>query len=234
MIRNFYTFRITAALGPAIAVMTAVAGTHAAGQDEAGSESLPAAIHVFRATVDTARPVAVIDRRNIEMSGLTNVRELLLSRAAFNSFSLHRRFALVTGRAAVLVNGRRISDSTFDLDMLPVTTVERIEILDGSAARHGGYAIAGAVNIVLRRSYEGTEAAAGTARPGEPGGDTGDASAAWGGALGCGRLTFGVDHIRRQEVRDADRVYSHAKWMPGGSFADKVGEHLAVTRAKHS
>ena len=221
--RHFYKFRAAAALVPAIVVMMAVAGTHAAAQDETANGSPPAAGKMFRVAAKTLRPIAVIDRRDIEMSGLTNVGELLLSRAVFNSFGLHRPFVLGNGRAAVLVNGRRISDSTFDLDMLPFAAVERIEILDGSAARHGGHAIAGAVNIVLRRAYEGTEAAAGADRPGEPGGDAGHASAVWGGALGRGHLTFGVDHIRRQEVRDSDRDYSRAKWTPGGSFANTQG-----------
>ena len=118
--RHFYKFRAAAALVPAIVVMMAVAGTHAAAQDETAGGSPPAAGKMFRVAVKTLRPVAVIDRRDIEMSGLTNVGELLLSRAVFNSFGLHRPFVLGTGRAAVLVNGRRISDSTFDLDMLPI------------------------------------------------------------------------------------------------------------------
>ena len=72
-------FRAAAVLGPAIAAMMVVTGAQAA----------------------AARPVAVIDRRDIEMSGLTNVRELLLSRSVYNSFGLHRPFVLGTGRAAV-------------------------------------------------------------------------------------------------------------------------------------
>ncbi len=218
MIRRFYKFR-AAVLGPAIVAMMAVVPAYAASQDEAASGSPPG----VGITVEASRPVAVMDRRDIEMSGLTNVRELLLSRSVYNSFGLHRPFVLGTGRAAVLVNGRRLSDSILDLDTLPVSAVERIEILDEGAARHGGHAIAGAVNVVLRRGHEGAEVSAGAAWPGQAGGDSNHASAIWGGALGRGRLTVGVDHIRRQEVRDADRDYSRAEWTPGGSFADTQG-----------
>ncbi len=216
MIRKLAGFCAGAALGPAMMAIVAVAPVHGVAQDEARPPESGIA-------VEAPRPVAVIDRTDIEMSGLANVRELLLSRAVYNSFGLHRPLVLGTGRAAVLVNGRRISDSTLDLDTLPVSAVERIEILDEGAARHGGHAIAGVVNIVLRRGHEGAEVRAGLARPGQAGGDSDHASAVWGGALGRGRLTVGADRIGRREVRDADRDYSRAEWTPGGSFVDTQG-----------
>ena len=42
----------------------------------------------------------------------------------------------------------------------------------------------------------------------------------WGGALGRGRAVIGLDIVRREEIRDADRDYSRGSWTPGGSFAD--------------
>ena len=173
----------------------------------------------------TARPIAVIDRTDIAMSGLTNVRELLLSRAGFNSFGLHRPFFVGVERAAFLLDGRPVSG--LDLPMLPLSAVERVEILDEGAARHGGHAVAGAVNIVLRRGYEGAEASAGGGRPKQTGGNSNHGSALWGGAVGRGHLTVGVDHIRRREVRDADREFSRAKWTPGGPFAGTRGVSIA-------
>ena len=159
------------------------------------------------------------------MSGLTNVRELLLSRAGFNSFGLHRPFFVGVERAAFLLDGRPVSG--LDLSMLPLSAVERVEILDEGAARHGGHAVAGAVNIVLRRGYEGAEASAGGGRPKQTGGNSNHGSALWGGAVGRGHLTVGVDHIRRREVRDADREFSRAKWTPGGPFAGTQGVSIA-------
>ena len=222
MRRTFCSLR-GATLGPAIMAMIAVAAAQVAPHAASADGSPPAVGEMSRGGVKAPRLLAVIDRTDIRMSGLTNVRELLLSRAAYNSFGLSRPFVLGIGRAAVLVNGRRLSDSTLDLDTLPVSAVERIEILDEGAARHGGHAIAGTVNIVLRRGHEGAEIQADLSRPGQAGGDSHHASALWGGALGRGHLTIGADHIRRQEVRDADRDYSRAEWTPGGSFADTQG-----------
>ena len=208
--------RLFALVGFAI---LAVTPSPAAASDERSS----VASHV-PATETRAAPLAVIDRADIESSGLTNVRDLLQGRLDFNSYGIHRPFVAGSGRAAVLVNGRRVSDSTFDLDTVPISAVERIEILgDSAAALHGGNAIAGAVNIVLTRDHEGVDLRATGSFPGETGGDTRHASALWGAAVGAGQLTAGVDVFHRQEVRRANRDYSRASWTPGGTFADSVG-----------
>ena len=92
-----------------------------------------------------------------------------------------------------------------------------------AAALHGGAAIGGAINIVLRRDVQGIEAQTTFHRPTDPGGDGEHASALWGGPLGDGHLLIGVDVFRRAEVRRADRDCSRAASTPGGSFADTVG-----------
>ncbi len=200
MIPGFGKFRAVVLLGLAVVAMMAAGAGQAA---------------------DTSRTVAVIERTDIELSGLTNLRELLLGREFYNSFGLHRPLVLGTGRAAFLVDGRPVSG--LDLTMFPLSAVERIEIRDEGAARHGGHAIAGTVDIVLRSDYDGAEISAGAARPTQPGGDSESGGAVWGGALGRGHVVIGVDHAQRQEIRDADRDYSRAKWTPGGSFADTQG-----------
>ena len=102
--------------------------------------------------------------------------------------------------------------------------MERVEVLNGGApALHGERAIAGAVNIVLRRGYEGVEATAFAGRPTDAGGDSEQGSALWGGAVGQGRMTIGVDVFRSEEIPDAAREHSRAKWTPGGTFADATG-----------
>ena len=118
------------------------------------------------APVDPMHPVAVvIDREDIEMSGLTSVRELLSSRTAFNSFGLYR--AGFAASAAILVNGRAISG--LDLDTLPISTVERIEIVDRGPVRFGAGALSDAINIVLRNGHEGAAVSAGAGRPTQEG-----------------------------------------------------------------
>ncbi len=214
---------ISRALAALLIIATTAVATHA-------DEIRQVAGHIPVAAADAVQPIAVIDRTDIELSGMSNVRDLLLSRLKYNSFGLRRPFVLGSGRVAILVNGRRISDSrlmtdlNFELDALPISAVERIEILsDSAAALHGGHAIAGAVNIVLKRDHEGVEVRASHDRPLRRGGDSLHGSALWGQTLERGHLLIGADVFHRGEIRDTDRDYSRASWMPGGSFADTAG-----------
>jgi len=67
------------------------------------------------------------------------------------------------GASLVLVNGRRLSSagssgSFVDVSMIPLSAVERIEVLtDGASAVYGADAIAGVVNFVLRKDFAGAE-----------------------------------------------------------------------------
>ncbi len=176
------------------------------------------------ASAEAVRPLTVIDREDIELSGMRNVYDLLNSgygRGYFNNFGSFRPFVAGSDRVAVLINGRRVSDSTFDLDTLPISGVERIEILgDSAAALRGGHAIGGAINIVLKRDLEGLQVQASPAWTTEAGGAFGQGSVLWGSALGRGHLTIGADLFRREKIRDKDRDYSRASWTPGGPFAE--------------
>src|SRR5690606_16159735 len=71
----------------------------------------------------------------------------------------------------VLVNGRRVAVSSFaenvttnfvDINSIPVAAIERVEVLkDGSSAVYGSDAVAGVINIITRRDFEGFEASVG-------------------------------------------------------------------------
>ena len=107
---------------------------------------------------------------------------------------------------------------------IPISAVERIEIFNDSAsALYGGEAISGAINIVLKKGYEGLEVRLNAGRPRGEGADSEHLSVLWGTSVGEGNLTVGADIFRRDEVRDADRDYSRARYEPGGSFADTEG-----------
>lgn len=70
---------------------------------------------------------------------------------------------LGTTSTLVLINGRRPSPSGLnarfiDVSSIPITAVERVEVLtDGASAIYGADAIGGVVNFILRDDYEGAE-----------------------------------------------------------------------------
>ena len=169
-------------------------------------------------------PMAVITRRDIELSGITKLSDLLSQRSNFNDFGSHRPFILGPGRYTVIVNGKHATSFDIDLDLIPVSAIERIEILkDSASAPYVGKATSALINIVFRNDYEGLEVRSGVARPRAEGGDSEYLSTIWGSALGEGHITFGAEIFRRNEVRDADRDYSRAVYTPGGSLADARG-----------
>ena len=71
---------------------------------------------------------------------------------------------LGTSSTLILVDGRRLSPSGFgsaftNISSIPVTAIERVEVLtDGASAIYGSDAIGGVVNFILREEYDGAEA----------------------------------------------------------------------------
>ena len=126
----------------------------------------------------SAQDIHVYDRPRIERSGQTTLSDFLatLPEVSLNSVESSNLSTTVRLRGAaqgsvlVLINGRRAQPVTggaafasyFDLNMIPLAMVERIEVLpNGSSAIYGGDALAGVVNIVLRSNFTGAEGGAG-------------------------------------------------------------------------
>ena len=218
--------RLSAAVGPILTFLIVAPPSALAPRGAAAEAERRVDSHIPASEVRAIRPVAVIGREDLELSGAINVWDFVRGRQSYNSLGLSRPFVLGSGRMALLVDGRPASGSTtaIDLDALPISAVERIEILnDSAAALHGGHAIGGAINIVLRHDHEGAEVRLGAERPAGAGGDAEHGSALWGGAIGSGHMVIGADVFRRDEIRNADRDFSRARWTPGGEFADTAG-----------
>lgn len=207
-------------LAPAAAIAAAAVAAIPL-QPATATESTSVASRIPGATT-AVRPVHVISRQDIERSGMSTILELLSSRNNYNNFGLYRP---QLGATVYMIDGRRITGSNlgFVLEALPVPAVERIEFMaDGAAALYGGGA-GGAINIVLRHDFKGVAAWGGAERPAQKGGAIENTGAMWGGRVGRGRLTIGVDGFRRAEIRSRDRAFSRASWTEGGSFAGTAG-----------
>ncbi len=138
---------------------------------------------IKRIDAETALPVQIITREQIQRTGATNVEQLLQSISAVSSsggltaasasgattggisaVSIH---ALTSLRTLVLLNGRRIApygvgftgDSvSVDVNSIPLAAIERVEVLkDGASALYGSDAIAGVINFILRQEFRGVE-----------------------------------------------------------------------------
>lgn len=136
--------------------------------------------------LEGAQPLTIIDAEEIANTPADTLSELLKytaqTRGGTGSFNTSSSGALQAdspvGQAAAslrglgasstltLVNGRRISASSFannfenfvDINSIPLAAIERVEILaNGASATYGADAIAGVINYILKKDYEGVE-----------------------------------------------------------------------------
>ena len=158
---------------------------HTMARDEVGKEEALVGGRPYSEVMsDKLHPIVVITRRDIELSGIAKLSDLLSQRSNFNDFGSHRPFILGPGRFAVAVNGRHASSFDIDFDLIPISAIERIEILkDSASAPYLGKAVSAAINIVFRKDYEGFEIQSGIARPRAEGGDSEHLSLLWGDSV---------------------------------------------------
>ncbi len=152
--------------------------TAAAPEPKSGVEELLiTGSRIKRKSIATAAPVTVVTKADLLASGKTTIAEIL-QRLPVNTNAINIQAnnggngasrvnlrGLDTVRTLVLVNGRRFvsggdgANASVDLNSIPVSIVERVEVLkDGASAVYGSDAIAGVVNIITRQDFSGVEA----------------------------------------------------------------------------
>ncbi len=190
--------------------------------------------HIKRTDMEGPSPIIAITEKDIANSGAQDVSELLskLSVAGQGTFSTQGNDADDTSNGGssislrglgadstlVLLNGRRISVSSFaknigtafvDINSIPVSAIKRIDILkDGASATYGSDAIAGVVNVILKKDFEGLEISGGIADTSDAGGEESSFSLMWGNGDEKGHTTVILDYFNREETMFADRDYS--------------------------
>ena len=104
------------------------------------------------------------------------------------------------------------------------SAVDRIEIVaDGASAIYGSDAVAGVVNIILKRNYDGFKL---SGRFGDRDRDSGEEeslSMLFGASSDRGSVTFGIEYDRRDPIFDADREFTKAKYGDYDGDGDIVG-----------
>jgi len=158
------------------AALALVAAPNAFAQDDAEQLETITVVgsRIKRTDIETSQPVFVLEREDLAKTGLSSVGDILqdltTSGAALNTTfnnggngetNVNLR-NLGPNRTLVLVNGRRWVSNLFgivDLNTIPVSVIERVEVLkDGASAIYGSDAIAGVINITTRDNYDGAEA----------------------------------------------------------------------------
>lgn len=168
---------VIAAAAPALAQETQVPGVDVQGQTQV-DEIVVTGSRIRRDPTNAPTPLIQVSRQELMETGLTTVVDYLATIPALSNslvpsdttgvlnatgLSFANLRSLGTGRTLTLVDGRRHIGSQggsleVDVDAIPRLLIENIEIITGGASSvYGADAVAGVVNYVLRKDYEGLE-----------------------------------------------------------------------------
>ncbi len=185
--------------------------------------------HIKRAEISGVGPVTVIDRDAIQRSGAISVETLLQRLPAAAGFAGNQTNAywadngygttqvnlrgLGITRTLVLLNGRRMvnggtgANSSVDLNIIPIALIERIEVLkDGASAIYGADAVAGVVNIITKKNFDGVEASVRYGQTFQQDGEEGAVDLAWGMTGDRGSIMAAINYSESGAVNMADRA----------------------------
>ncbi|WP_374470518.1 TonB-dependent receptor plug domain-containing protein [Phenylobacterium sp.] len=145
---------------------------------EAVEEIVVTGSRIARQDLTSVSPVATVGAEELAQSGVVNTENLIntlpqavpgISSNVNNGnggFSTVNLRGLGSIRTLVLVDGKRQTPTSqsgqVDINLIPPALIERLEVVSGGAsAVYGSDAIAGVVNFILKRDFEGFEFRAG-------------------------------------------------------------------------
>lgn len=189
---------------------------------------------IKRTEFTSSAPIQIITSEQSTLEGLIDTAEIIQSSSvasgSFQANSLLGGYVITGGvnvntvslrglgaeRTLVLLNGRRLPPSgsggtvgPTDLNVIPSTIIDRVEILkDGASSIYGSDAVAGVVNYITKKSTDGIELDIFGRIPFESGGEVYQASATWGKVFDRGYLSVSGSYYQQDALKASDRDYT--------------------------
>jgi outer membrane receptor protein involved in Fe transport len=195
-------------------------------------------------------PIVTVSKDAFEKSASTGIESVLNTMPQFVPIATQFQAANIQGNAIsnpgaatlnlrglganrnlVLIDGRRAqpSDATLaiDINTIPASAIENVEVITGGAsAVYGPDAMAGVVNFILKKNFEGVDIDVQRGSTFDHDGAETHVSALMGmnGADGAGNILFGLDWTRRDAALQSNRDFYVNGWKdpgnPSGGFLD--------------
>ncbi len=181
---------------------------------------------IARSDLTANSPINVIDAESLQVTNTVNVEEFLRKMPQFaqaigrNTNNGNPGVAtldlrnLGEERTLVLMDGKRFipydADGIVDVGMIPASLIERVEVITGGASSvYGADAVAGVVNFIMKKDFEGIEfnSSAGITEEGD--GNIYDLSVTLGGnfADGRGNIVFNAGYSKQDAVTQGERPF---------------------------
>lgn len=201
-------------------------------EELSGGEIVVTGSRIKRDTFSSLAPLQVIDfdeKRDLGIIDAVTILQTSESAAGQQIDSTFSGFVLDNGpgsetidlrglganRTLVLINGRRIAPagvegapSTPSINLIPSSLIDRADILlEGASSVYGSDAVAGVINVLLRKDFEGFDVTA-TYNPAEQsGGQDYNIAGSWGKNYDRGFIGFGAEYDFRDAIKLVDRDY---------------------------
>jgi iron complex outermembrane receptor protein len=192
---------------------------------------------IKRPNAETAEAITVLKADALKDQGIANVEQALGTLTSMTpvvniatsvgTFSGGGSYAnlrnLGDGRTLVLLDGQRLANNAFignavDLSGIPFSAIDSVQVLrEGASALYGSDAIAGVINFITKKNYQGAEVQANFDRPQENGGGNGEADFTLGhGDLMSDGYNFMItaSYSKQQELRATQRGFSAEGFDP--------------------
>jgi iron complex outermembrane receptor protein len=214
---------------------------------------------IARPAAETAEAITVLQADILKNEGITSVEQALNTLTSnIPSVNIAQSVGTFTGggtyanlrglgnsRTLVLLDGERLAPNAFsgnavDLSGIPFSAIDNVQVLrEGASALYGSDAIAGVINFITKKSFQGLEFQGNLLHPQKPGGGQAEADVTWGHGdlVNDGwNVMATASYTRQQELQATQRAFSAYGYYPAlgvvntndpgtfpGSFADANG-----------
>jgi iron complex outermembrane receptor protein len=192
-------------------------------EEEEVEEIVVTGTRIGRSNLESYAHIAVVSSEDIKMSGASTINEILDKLPSITLGGINRQINnggngyaaldlrnMGPGRVLILINGRRMVGGGFvDVNNVPVEMIERVEILlDGASAVYGSDAVAGVINFILRKDFQGFRADVSGGITDKGDGEEIGVSTTMGGNFDKGNIVFNFGYMKRMEIKQWDRKWA--------------------------
>jgi iron complex outermembrane recepter protein len=194
---------------------------------------------IKRVNAETAEAITVLKSDALKDQGVENLEQALSTLTSANpsvniatavgTFSGGGTYAdlrgLGRGRTLVMLDGQRLSPNAFDgqgvdLNGIPFSAIDSIQVLrEGASALYGSDAIAGVVNFITKKNFQGGQIQVNFDHPQQAGGGSGQADFTFGhGDLVSDgyNIMLTASYSKQQELQATQRAFSAQGFNPAG------------------
>jgi iron complex outermembrane receptor protein len=231
----------TASFASLAAVATAQAQQVAQAQMAQATETPPEEVLItgslIRGTVAVGAPVTTLGQADFAQAGVVSVGDLLTTLPAFenhaapstaaasfgnfiNRLNIHNLNG-VDSRTLMLIDGMKMPPQgtgaiQYDPSIIPSLALDRVDVLaDGASATYGSEAVAGVVNLILKRGYEGATLQT-VVGSGAGGAFNWDVQGLYGKTWSGGDVTVSLERGSEQPLNASKRSYYTQDFTPWG------------------